>query len=79
MSFSQPMTPEGEAEMARITSELIARIVAIDGTYYLPYRLHASKEQLGAAYPRVAEFAARKRHYDPDLLFRNALWDTYFA
>ena len=24
-------------------------------------------------------FAAAKRRYDPTLLFRNAMWDTYFA
>jgi FAD/FMN-containing dehydrogenase len=79
MSFSQPMTAAGEAEMARMTAALIARIVAIDGAYYLPYRLHATKDQLLASYPRVPEFVARKRHYDPDLLFRNGLWDTYLA
>jgi hypothetical protein len=47
--------------------------------YYLPYRLHATREQLRAAYPRVDAFVAAKRRYDPQLRFRNALWDSYFA
>jgi hypothetical protein len=27
----------------------------------------------------MEEFAAKKRHYDPKLLFRNMLWDRYLA
>jgi hypothetical protein len=42
----------------------------------LPYRLHATCAQLRAAYPRVDEFVTAKRRYDPQLRFRNALWDT---
>jgi len=30
------------------------------------------------AYPRLEEFVTRKRHHDPGLLFRNAMWDRYF-
>jgi hypothetical protein len=32
-----------------------------------------------AAYPKTPQFLERKRHYDPDLLFRNTMWDVYFA
>jgi hypothetical protein len=46
---------------------------------YLPYRLHATRAQLRAAYPRADEFIAAKRRTDPQLRFRNALWDSYFA
>jgi len=45
----------------------------------LPYRLHARRDQVAAAYPNVARFIERKRHYDPRLLFRNAMWQGYFA
>jgi hypothetical protein len=51
----------------------------IGGTYYLPYRPHASLDQLSRGYPRAAEFAARKRVVDPELLFRNQIWDRYFS
>ncbi len=79
MSFSQEMTGEGEADMIRVTEELIDRVGAIGGSYYLPYRLHARPDQLRSIYPNVDRFIARKRHYDPGLLFRNGLWDTCFA
>jgi FAD/FMN-containing dehydrogenase len=79
MSFSQEMTPAAEAEMIRITRELIDRVLALGGTFYLPYRLHARPEQIAQAYPGLTRFIERKRHYDPTLLFRNVMWDTYFA
>ena len=79
MLFSQEMSVRGEADMARMTRALIERTLEIGGNYYLPYRLHATDQQFRKAYPRAAEFAARKRAADPDLLFRNALWDRYMA
>jgi FAD/FMN-containing dehydrogenase len=77
--FSQEMTVRGENDMAHMTQALIERVLDIGGTYYLPYRPHASLAQLARGYPRAAAFAARKRVADPDLLFRNQLWDGYFA
>lgn len=79
MSFSQEISPEGEVDMMAVTERLIDRVVDLGGTFYLPYRLHARRDQLARGYPRVPEFVERKRHYDPGLLFRNAMWSTYFA
>jgi FAD/FMN-containing dehydrogenase len=79
MLFSQEQTVRGEEDMARMTHALIERVLAIGGTYYLPYRPHASVAQLSRGYPRAAAFAARKRELDPNLLFRNQLWDGYFS
>lgn len=79
MSFSQEISPEGEVDMLEFTEALIERVVALGGAFYLPYRLHARRDQVARAYPRVAEFVAAKRRYDPGLLFRNAMWDAYFA
>jgi FAD/FMN-containing dehydrogenase len=79
MSFSQLMTPSGEVGMMRMTEELIDRVVSIEGAFYLPYRLHARRDQVAKAYPKADEFVAKKRQYDPHLLFRNAMWETYFA
>lgn len=79
MSFSQARTAEADARMERMTRELIDRVLAIGGSFYLPYRLHARPDQLARAYPAVADFVACKRRYDPKLLFRNALWDKWFA
>lgn len=79
MSFSQEFTPAAEAEMIRVTEALSDRVVAIGGAFYLPYRLHARRDQVAATYPNAARFVERKRHYDPRLLFRNAMWQAYFA
>jgi FAD/FMN-containing dehydrogenase len=79
MSFSQEISPDGEVDMMQTTEQLIDRIVAIGGAFYLPYRLHARRDQVAAAYPKTPEFIARKRHYDPDLVFQNTLWNIYFS
>jgi len=77
--FSQEKTARAEADMARMTRTLIEQVLDLGGTYYLPYRPHASLDQLSRGYPRAQEFAATKRAVDRDLLFRNQLWDGYLA
>jgi FAD/FMN-containing dehydrogenase len=41
------------------------------GSFYLTYHRWATAAQLDAAYPRLHEFLAAKRAYDPDELFRS--------
>ncbi|MBL9053668.1 MAG: FAD-binding oxidoreductase, partial [Tabrizicola sp.] len=77
--FSQEMTARAEADMERMTQEMIEAVLAIGGSYYLPYRPHATVDQFQRCYGRAAEFAALKRQVDPGLRLRNALWDTYLA
>ncbi len=79
MLFSQEKTARAEADMARMTRALIDATLGLGGTYYLPYRPHATPDQLRLGYPRIAEFVERKRAADPDLVFRNAFWDRYLA
>ena len=79
MLFVQKRTAEADDDMRAMTVKLIDRTLALGGSYYLPYRLHATRAQLRAAYPHLDEFIAAKRRYDPQLRFRNALWDTYVA
>ena len=77
--FSQEMTARAEADMVRMTGAMIEAVIGIGGSYYLPYRLHASVDQFARSYGRAAEFVALKRRVDPGLRLRNALWDTYMA
>lgn len=79
MLFSQEKTVRGEADMARMTEALIERVIAIGGSYYLPYRPHARLDQFQRAYVRAGDFAAAKRKADPGLLFRNRFWDNYLG
>jgi len=79
MSFSQEMTARAEADMQRMTQALIDGVIALGGTYYLPYRPHARLDQLESAYPNATQFAAAKRGLDPNLILRNGLWDKYLG
>jgi FAD/FMN-containing dehydrogenase len=77
--FSQEKSVRGEADMARMTHELIERVLAIGGTYYLPYRPHATIDQFKLGYRRAFEFAAAKRKFDPNLTFQNGFWSNYVS
>ncbi|WP_454759455.1 FAD-binding oxidoreductase [Caulobacter segnis] len=77
MSFTQGRTVEADQAMHALTERLIDAALAQGGGFYLPYRLHARRDQLRAAYPRWDAFAAAKRHWDPKGLFKNALWSRY--
>jgi hypothetical protein len=60
MSLSQEISPEGEVDMMETTERLIDAALAVGGSFYLPYRLHARRDQVAAAYPNAAHFASRK-------------------
>jgi len=77
MLFLQPRTDEGEAAMRTLTRELIDAAHEHGGRYYLPYRLHATREQFIRAYPQAERFFERKLHYDPERRFVNRFWLEY--
>lgn len=77
MLFVQERNREGEECMRVLTQDLITTALYHQGRYYLPYRLHATKEQFHLAYPQAREFFAKKREYDPDELFQNRFYITY--
>lgn len=79
MSFTQEITRRAEADHARMTRDLIDRVLELGGSYYLPYRPHARIDQFKAAYPRAVAFAQAKRRIDPALRLRNNLWDQYLG
>ena len=62
-----------------MTPQMIDAVLAIGGSYYLPYRPHATVDQFRRCYGGAEEFAALKRRVDPGLRLRNALWDNYLA
>ena len=75
--FNQAVTPTAEANMVALTQKLIAEAEHLGGTYYMPYRLHATPAQLRKAYPQFPEFIRLKRKYDPDELFQNQFYQRY--
>ena len=53
---------------------LIDRALELGGSYYLTYHRFARRDQVEAAHPRIREFLAAKRTYDPGLRFQSAWW-----
>lgn len=77
MLFSQERTKEADARMEAMTQEMIDVALDLGGRYYLPYRLHATKEQFQRAYPQAAAFFDLKRRHDPQELFQNMFYLKY--
>jgi FAD/FMN-containing dehydrogenase len=75
--FNQGRSREDEADMSALARALIDAVLDLGGRHYLPYRLHATREQLVRAYPQAPTFFARKRFYDPRAIFQNGFSQTY--
>jgi FAD/FMN-containing dehydrogenase len=60
------------------TRQLIEVAIANNGSYYLPYQIHATPEQFSKAYPNSQKFFDLKKQLDPTNKFRNKLWDAYY-
>lgn len=75
--YKQRSSRWADEDSAQWTRRLIAAALANGGRYYLPYRLHATKEQFARAYPEAERFAALKQKIDPRFRFRNRLWERY--
>ena len=72
--------PVGAADCEYVgtwTRALIEAVLAVGGTYYLPYQLHATTEQFSRAYPNAARFIALKAQWDPEHRFQNKLLNKY--
>ncbi len=70
-----------EAEKGKVavwTRELINASISLNGSYYLPYQVHAREEQFHKAYPKAKKLFELKSKLDPTFKFRNVLWDTYY-
>ena len=70
--LSQQVSAAGNEDMATLTRALVASSLELGGTFYLPYQQHYTREQVAQAYPRLDEFFATKRRYDPAMRFQNS-------
>lgn len=61
------------------TRAMIDQVISVGGTYYLPYQILATDDQIHRAYPHLIEYFEIKNHYDPTNKFTNKLWDTYYS
>ncbi len=75
--FNQKLNEKESKILQKTTADLIDLATGLNGTYYLPYQLYYSKEQLHKAYPEIDSFFDTKRKYDPTVLFENKFYEKY--
>ncbi len=77
--YKQDTDSAAVSEVEKWTRQMIDQVLSVGGTYYLPYQLHATDEQLLRAYPGLIEYFEIKKQYDPSNKFTNKLWDKYYS
>jgi FAD/FMN-containing dehydrogenase len=77
--YAQGTSQSAKADVGAWARALVDAALAEGGSFYLPYQIHATRDQFLAAYPRAAEFFALKARVDPDYKFRNRLWEAYYG
>lgn len=75
--YKQRVYRKARAEVGDWTRALIELALAHQGRYYLPYQLHATREQFQRAYPEAAQLVKIKKAVDPKNKFSNELWNKY--
>ena len=75
--FNQKLDERSAETLRKTTVDLIDVAESLRGTYYLPYQLYYSSEQLRKAYPEIGGFFAAKKEYDPAELFTNTFYEKY--
>lgn len=71
-------TRDGDKAGVRVwTQKLVDAALSCNGTYYLPYQIHATPEQFFKAYPKAVQFLELKKQLDPQDKFSNRLWNMY--
>lgn len=63
--------------LERTTTDLIDVAEKAGGTFYLPYQLFYSPQELRVAYPGTDNFFVAKKKYDPIGLFANRFYEKY--
>jgi FAD/FMN-containing dehydrogenase len=75
--LNQRADQAGNERMRALTRDLVDLASDYGGTFFLPYQLHYTADQLRRAYPNVVDVLRARRTYDPDLLLTNTFYETY--
>ena len=75
--FNQGFNKKESEALEKVTGELINKVIEAGGTFYLPYKLYYTKEQLKQAYPAIDDFFRLKKQHDPNGLFSNTFYEKY--
>jgi len=74
--YKQGVSMRAQRQVAEWTRAMIALALAHEGTYYLPYQLHATREQFLQAYPDAARFRKLRQELGASR-FTNTMWSQY--
>ncbi len=74
--YKQSVAPAAAQAVGEWTRAMIGLALAHEGSYYLPYQLHATPAQFAAAYPQADALRALRRRLGATR-FSQALWDRY--
>jgi FAD/FMN-containing dehydrogenase len=75
--YKQGIDAAAQRAVGDWTRELIDAALQHEGRYYLPYQLHATRQQFERAYPEVAQLRQLKARVDPQGRFSNSMWQKY--
>jgi FAD/FMN-containing dehydrogenase len=74
--YKQGISVHAQGHAAQWTRSMVDLALSHEGTYYLPYQLHATQEQFLRAYPQTPAFKKLRQHIGASRL-TNTLWSRY--
>lgn len=74
--YKQGVAHETQRYVAQWTRSMIDLALSLNGTYYLPYQLHATLEQFRRAYPQAERFRKLRQQIGASRL-TNTMWSQY--
>jgi FAD/FMN-containing dehydrogenase len=78
MNLHVTHNPQGIEKAAVDFRRIIDRAIARGGSYFLTYHRWATRQQVDACYPQMAEFLQLKKKHDPDEIFQSD-WYRHYA
>lgn len=75
--FNHRLSVAEQEKLTVVTQRLIHASQDLGGTFYLPYQLVYSAEDLQKSYPGIGAFMQAKREQDPEELFFNKWYEKY--
>lgn len=76
--YKQSTSEKAKSIVGIWTRELTDATLSCNGTYYLPYQLHATEAQFHKGFPNAKKLFRLKQQIDPNYKFKNSLWEKYY-
>jgi hypothetical protein len=74
--YKQGVSKDAQSSVAQWTRFMIDLALSLEGTYYLPYQLHATLAQFRKAYPEEEKFRKLRLQIGASR-FTNTMWSQY--